>query len=152
MTFVDPALRRACAQPPVNNPLLQLSATPLRFSFILNNNGQAIMAPRKASASAHNGDVVAPVAVVLPQSTSRLPGALRFPLLALLSLTLSALMYTFAAEFTGRETAQISRSTEDPTLVLGLLGWRVVELGLCWFYDFDGEELLHGSMTTWNIY
>jgi hypothetical protein len=45
-----------------------------------------------------------------PVRTSKLPPLIRFPLLLLLNLTLSALLYSFVAPFIGGELASVSPS------------------------------------------
>lgn len=84
-------------------------------------------------------------AVAIPRSpsvapSSSLPGSLRFPLLVILSLTLSASLYTFAADFSVGELAGISRSLNEWWEVVGLLGWRTTELGIGWWGEYDGQH------------
>lgn len=57
--------------------------------------------------------------------SSRLPPAFRFPLLVLLSLTLSSLSYTLAARYTAEELASVSRKLDQWWEVAALVGWRM---------------------------
>jgi hypothetical protein len=59
-------------------------------------------------------------AVVRP---SKIPGPVRLPLLALLSLTLSSMLYSFTATYTS-DLARVSRSLEEWWQVGALLAWR----------------------------
>ena len=55
---------------------------------------------------------------------SRLPRPLRFPLLVLLSLSLSSLLYSLTAGYTAGELASVSRSLDQWWEVGALVGWR----------------------------
>jgi hypothetical protein len=66
----------------------------------------------KALAVAHQGD------------TSKLPRPIQFPLVVILSLSSSALLYSFAAEYTAGELATVSRSLNEWWQVGALVGWR----------------------------
>jgi len=72
---------------------------------------------------------------------SKLPAFLRFPLLVLLSLTISSLLYSFVAGYTEGDLASVSRSLDQWYEVGALVGWRTFELGLGWFSDYDGYDL-----------
>lgn len=79
-------------------------------------------------------------------SSSRLPPAFRFPLLVLLSLTLSSLSYTLAARYTAEELASVSRKLDQWWEVAALVGWRIFQLGLGWFGDYDSYDLASLSL------
>lgn len=70
-----------------------------------------------------------------PDST--LPGALQFPLLAVLSLTLSATLYTIASSFTAGDLSSVSRRLDDWWEVAGLIGWKTAELAVGWWGGYD---------------
>lgn len=55
---------------------------------------------------------------------SKLPRPIQFPLVVILSLSSSALLYSFAAEYTAGELATISRSLNEWWEVGALVGWR----------------------------
>jgi hypothetical protein len=71
---------------------------------------------QKAIAIAQQDDAALP--------TSKLPPLLRFPLLVALSLTLSSVLYTLAAEYTAGELASVSRRLDKWWEVAALVGWR----------------------------
>jgi hypothetical protein len=56
--------------------------------------------------------------------TSKLPAFLQFPLLVLLSLTLSSLLYSFIAEYTAGDLASVSRNLDQYWEGGVLVGWR----------------------------
>jgi hypothetical protein len=58
---------------------------------------------------------------------SKIPTPLRFPLLVLLSLTLSSLLYSFAAEYVATDLAGVS-SALDQWEMGGLVAWRMYVL------------------------
>ncbi|KAE9379167.1 hypothetical protein N431DRAFT_499806 [Stipitochalara longipes BDJ] len=76
-------------------------------------------------------------AVVRP---SKIPPPLRFPLVLLLSLTLSSMLYSFTSSQTA-DLASVSRRLDQWWQVGSLLGWRTFELGLGWYGDYDGYDL-----------
>jgi hypothetical protein len=55
---------------------------------------------------------------------SKLPVPLRFPLVVVLNLFLSALLYTLTAEYTAGEYASVSRRLNEWYEVAGLIAWR----------------------------
>jgi len=69
---------------------------------------------------------------------SRIPSALRFPLVVISSFTLSSLLFSIVAEVTAGDLAAISKHTESWVEITGLLGWKVVQLAVCWFQGYDG--------------
>jgi hypothetical protein len=59
-----------------------------------------------------------------PLRASKLPRPIQFPLVVILSLSSSALLYSFAAEYTSGELATISRILDKWWEVGALVGWR----------------------------
>ena len=59
-----------------------------------------------------------------PLRVSRLPRSVQFPLVVILSLVSSALLYSFVAEYTAGELAAVSRNLEEWWEIGALLGWR----------------------------
>lgn len=70
-------------------------------------------------------------------SATRLPGWIRFPLATLLSLGLSATLYSVVPEVAGFELATVSRSLNEPWHIGALLGWKVLELAVAWGAGYD---------------
>jgi hypothetical protein len=87
-------------------------------------------------------------AVADPVRKSQIPAALRFPLVVILSFTLSSVLFSIVAEVTAGDLAAISKHTESWVEIMGLLGWKVVQLAVCWFRGFDGT---HGDRELVNI-
>lgn len=79
-------------------------------------------------------------AVADPMRKSQIPSGLRFPLLVILSFSLSSLLFSIAAEITAGDLAAISKHTESWAEITGLLGWKVVQLAVCWFGGFDAYD------------
>lgn len=75
------------------------------------------------SSSSRRRSIPQGAAIVRP---SRIPAPLRFPLVAILSLTISALAFSAVADFrgTGSELGKVSRRLERWEEVVGLVGWR----------------------------
>jgi hypothetical protein len=61
---------------------------------------------------------------ISPLQRSTLPSILQFPLVLLLSLTLSSLLYTFISDYTSGDLASVSRTLEAWWEVGALVGWR----------------------------
>ncbi|KAK5149078.1 hypothetical protein BJ546DRAFT_1063646 [Cryomyces antarcticus] len=76
-----------------------------------------------------------------PLPASKLPAVLRFPLLAILSLSASYLCTSLAAGITGYELASVSRSLNEPWQIGAVLGWKVFELAVGWFARYDYQDV-----------
>ncbi|OLN94006.1 hypothetical protein CCHL11_03372 [Colletotrichum chlorophyti] len=72
---------------------------------------------------------------------SHLPTALQFPLVTVLSFSISSLCYSFLSEWSRGELAGISKNLDTWTDVAILAGWRIFELALGWFGNFDSYDL-----------
>jgi hypothetical protein len=77
----------------------------------------------------------------MPPRTSQIPAKLQFPLVVILSFGISTLLYSLIAEIGTGELASISIHSESWLDVAGLLAWKAVLLGVCWFGGFDGMTL-----------
>lgn len=80
----------------------------------------------------------------MPAPTPRnsgLPAVLRFPIVAILSFSISSMGYSFINEFTKGELATIVRTFETPREVGIMTAWRLTELALGWFANFDSVDL-----------
>lgn len=56
---------------------------------------------------------------------SKLPGGVQFPLLTLISFSISSLLYSFLNEWTGSELASVAKSLDTWTEVGVLASWRM---------------------------
>lgn len=72
---------------------------------------------------------------------SRLPASLQFPLIVLLSFSISSVGYSFLNESTLGELATITKAPESSFEVTILALWRILELGVGWFGNLDGYDL-----------
>jgi len=63
--------------------------------------------------------------------------ALRFPLVAIASMGLSATLYSIVPRETGYELAAISRSLNEPWQIGGLLAWKIFEIFVPWTMGLD---------------
>ncbi|KAF8864194.1 hypothetical protein BDZ45DRAFT_669757 [Acephala macrosclerotiorum] len=78
-------------------------------------------------------------AVIRP---SKIPRALRFPLVVVLSTVLSAFLYSFTADYTVASFAGVSRRYEGWEDIGVVVASRALELGLGWFGNYDGYDLV----------
>ncbi|KYG47386.1 hypothetical protein M433DRAFT_63243 [Acidomyces richmondensis BFW] len=87
----------------------------------------------------------APEAPYLPHApaipVARLPAAVRFFLVCVLSLTFSTLCYSLASEYAGYELAAVSRTITDDRHVSALLGWKFLELSFAWYAGHEWKDL-----------
>jgi hypothetical protein len=72
---------------------------------------------------------------------STLPPVLQFPLVAILSFSISSLGYSFINEFAPGELATVMRTLETPRELGIMTAWRLTELALGWFANFDSVDL-----------
>ena len=68
---------------------------------------------------------------------SRIPKAIRFPLVCILSFSLSTILHSLTAEVSGFQLATASRALNEPWQIASLLGWKVVELATAWYAGYD---------------
>ncbi len=76
-----------------------------------------------------------------PIPTTKVPRALRFPLLVVLNLSFSALLYSLSSEFIDGDLSSVSRSVDGWWQVGGLLGCKTLELAVGWVGDYDGMRM-----------
>ncbi|KAH8664983.1 hypothetical protein BGZ60DRAFT_378917 [Tricladium varicosporioides] len=83
-----------------------------------------------------------------PLPPSKLPPALRFPLVVVLSLSISSLLYSLSAVYLGSENdlAKVSRKLDNWSDVASLVGWKMFELTLGWYGNYDGYDLASLSL------
>ncbi|RYP63459.1 hypothetical protein DL771_009252 [Monosporascus sp. 5C6A] len=74
-------------------------------------------------------------------SSSKLPAPLQFPLVVTLSLSLCALGYAIAYSYTDAVIAAFERPLETWIEVGLVFGWRILELALGWFGNYDSYDL-----------
>ncbi|CAJ2510006.1 Uu.00g059060.m01.CDS01 [Anthostomella pinea] len=72
---------------------------------------------------------------------SKLPKPIQFPLVAILSLSLSALGYSLTWPYTKGVIAAHARLLNTWIEVGLVFGWRIFELALGWFGNYDGYDL-----------
>jgi len=79
---------------------------------------------------------------------SRIPPYLRFPLVVILSTSLSVALYSYMPRLTGLQLSTASREINGVDEALARVGWRVAELGVAWWFGLDGEKavLVHGQV------
>ncbi|KAL9075308.1 MAG: hypothetical protein Q9161_001685 [Pseudevernia consocians] len=75
-----------------------------------------------------------------PASNSKLPAEFRFPLLVVLSLTISSFLYSFVSPFTSGDLATVSRSRDNWWEIGALLGWKATQLAVGWYGGFDSTD------------
>lgn len=69
---------------------------------------------------------------------SRVPKYLRLPLVIALSFGINTVLRSFTAEISGFQYAPASRdASERPELVVGLLGYKVLEMFIAWVAGYD---------------
>jgi hypothetical protein len=71
----------------------------------------------------------------------KIPQALQFPLVVFMSFTLSALGYQATYSWTKAVLADHARMLDSLTEVALLTGWKVVELALGWYGEYDSYDL-----------
>lgn len=76
-----------------------------------------------------------------PIRASKLPGVIRFPLVVTLSMVLSSLMYSWAAEYIAGDLARVSRNLNEWWEVGVLVAWRMFELALGWYGKYDSYDI-----------
>jgi hypothetical protein len=80
-----------------------------------------------------------------PLPASKLPASLRFPLVIILSLSISTLAYTTVADLTDRELSSVSRSLNEWWHPIAALAWRAITLAVAWYNNYDGTVISSSS-------
>ncbi|KAI5370851.1 hypothetical protein Slin15195_G017240 [Septoria linicola] len=75
------------------------------------------------------------------RAPAQLPNFVKFPALVLVSLSMSALLYTFVAEYTGPELASVSRNLDANWQIWTVLAWKLTELAGAWYLRYDYVDL-----------
>lgn len=88
------------------------------------------------------------------QSSYKLPSSVRFFLVATISFAISSMGYSFINEFTKGELATVMRTLETEKEIAVMIAWRLTELAIGWFANFDSVDLaalnlLSHSPTVW---
>jgi len=73
------------------------------------------------------------------------PAPLQFPLLVVLSMTLSSFLYAGSSSFTSGDLSTVSGYRDQWYEVAGLLAWRASELAVGWWGGYDSERSAHFS-------
>ncbi|OCK76692.1 hypothetical protein K432DRAFT_335209 [Lepidopterella palustris CBS 459.81] len=76
-----------------------------------------------------------------PIRASRLHPYLRFPLLAIISLSLNVFLLSVSSNVLGLELGRVSRSLNEPWQPAAYLGWKVFELGVEWYLNYDDLDI-----------
>ena len=71
---------------------------------------------------------------------TRLPSWFSFPVSLVLSLGLSAGLYSFVPDVAGYELATVSRSLNEPWQIGGLLAWKMAEIAIAWSAGLDCKD------------
>ncbi|KAI1866958.1 hypothetical protein JX265_007534 [Neoarthrinium moseri] len=72
---------------------------------------------------------------------SKLPAPVQFPLVVVLNIATSAILYSITHPYTKAVLAAHARSLDTWAELGALVGWKVIELGLGWFGNYDGYDL-----------
>lgn len=87
-----------------------------------------------------NGIVPVAESPALFPGANKLPSQLRFPLVVITDLALSALLRSFIADFAAGDLSSVSRSVNEWWQVAGLLLARTLEIALGWYGQYDSTS------------
>ncbi|KAB2571784.1 hypothetical protein DBV05_g9559 [Lasiodiplodia theobromae] len=104
--------------------------------------------PSRTEMARDDGAVVPTASTPPPTRAARLPGFVRFPLLIVLSLTTSLSLLSAASGFIDPQLREVSRSSNEDVRVLSSIAWKLTELSLAWFGNFDDIDLIALSVLT----
>ena len=71
-------------------------------------------------------------------SDSKIPTLLRFPLVTIFSLSISLALRSVSSPFSTGDLGNVTTQRDDWTEIAGFIGWRVADLALAWWSDYDG--------------
>lgn len=110
------------------------------------------MVKRKQLAEASSVEAVPVPPLTQP---SKIPNALRFPILVFASMALSSLTYSLTSQFGTGDLATVMKRRDEWWEIGGLLAWKSTELAIGWWGEFDGDSFLptpwrRYTMLTWS--
>ncbi|KAK4635760.1 hypothetical protein CLAFUW4_01833 [Fulvia fulva] len=73
----------------------------------------------------------------------KIPSALRLPLVALTSLSLSSILYSGVSGFAGPELAAVSRDLTSAWHIGAMVLWKLSELSIAWYACYDYLDLAY---------
>lgn len=111
------------------------------FSFIVPCSA---MVSRKELATRDGAAVVAVNTAEPPIPARKLPAYIRFPLLALVSLSVHTFLYSFVAPLSNYELSSVSRTLNEAWQPAAFLGYKILELAVGWYMKFDCTSFWHG--------
>lgn len=79
---------------------------------------------------------------VKPWAATMIPDSLHFPLIVVFSLAMQGITSGLFESYLGPELGSISRVYHQEWQVMGLVGWKVLELYIAWFARFDGRLIM----------
>lgn len=82
-----------------------------------------------------------PTAVPVKRNKSKLPALIQFPLVVILNTTIASLGYSLTHQSTKAVLVTHARVLDSLADVGILMGWKVFELGLGWFGNYDVYDL-----------
>jgi hypothetical protein len=99
------------------------------------------MVTRASTRSRDVGDSNGVVIVEAPKqsSVSRLPAAVRFPLVVIVAFGLSATLHSLSADYTGPDLAAVSRNLTETWQIGAMVAWKLAELSIAWYACYDCE-------------
>ena len=84
-----------------------------------------------------NGVVPVAESPALLPGVNKLPSQLRFPLVVITNLALSALLYSLISDFAAGDLSSVSRSLNEWWQVAGLILAKTLEIALGWYGQYD---------------
>jgi hypothetical protein len=94
------------------------------------------MAPKKATVNGP-AKAVGPVTPLPTPPSSGLPEVLKFPLVVVLAFSFTTILYQIASIFVAG-LGSVSRKDPTNAQLVGFSAWRIVELGVGWYFGYDG--------------
>ncbi|KAL8646891.1 MAG: hypothetical protein Q9226_006666 [Calogaya cf. arnoldii] len=109
---------------------------------MFNPYGATTMVKRKQMAA------TSPQAVpVTPlKQPSKIPSLLRFPVLVITSMITSAAMYSLVSQLGTGDLAGVNKRRDEWWEIAAVLVWKVIELALGWWGEYDGWDLASLTM------
>lgn len=106
-------------------------------------------AARIVSRDATNMDAVRHAQARADIAARRLPAWLKFPLAAFATLSLSTILHSITADYTGPELASVSRVFTAEWQIALMTAYKLAELAAAWYLGYDCEltSRLHATAT-----
>ncbi|KAK6079218.1 hypothetical protein SCUP234_05771 [Seiridium cupressi] len=119
----------------------KVEASAVETGSALSDETDSPSSPTVLSITKVEKPVIKAIEDIAAEKKSKLPAPIQFPLIVILSLAVSSIGYSLTYPWTKAAIAVHARTLETWSEYALLMGWRIFELALGWYGNYDGYDL-----------